>query len=221
MAFVYETERDACKPVDKKDQQIVGPGYNDPDRNYGFNKMQQEQKYEPYSFITQYGTSPFKSKVKRDDIFATGDGNDIGPGSYDDHRTQILPIKNSQYYYVLEEGKLKEKYQPFNKGEMRNKPFRMDPGPAPGSYNTEPIYVRTNRRSHAKLSVSKIDKNSIIKPIGPGHYNPNPRQIIKRNDVSVLKWKTYEKRSSSIMKDIQYFEENEDKIPGTCFSVNL
>jgi hypothetical protein len=145
----------------------------------------------------------------------------IGPGSYDHKSKKILPIKDSQYYYVLDEGKLKEKIQPFNKGRSKHKPFKMDPNPAPGSYNTVSAFIRPNRRSHAKFAVNKVGKSSSKKSIGPGSYNPNPMQKAKRNGVSVLKWKTYEQRSSSIIKETDHFDGHEHKIPSRPYLTDV
>ena len=55
----------------------------------------------------------------------------IGPGSHEENDTKILSIKDSRYYYAIEDEKLMEKYQPFTKGEIKIKPFKISNDLAP------------------------------------------------------------------------------------------
>lgn len=153
----------------------------------------------------------------------------------------ILPIRDTHFYYVVENGKLKEKYQPFGKESMKNKPFRMDPSPAPGQYDhqigfrnkSQDVIPKANSLVKTMRKPSIIEKNVGLKlqvsskkghylssqkgterleNLGPGSYNPTTKLTNNRNDRSVLKWNSYEKRSNSIMKDIELLQENDENI---------
>ncbi|CAI2386742.1 unnamed protein product [Moneuplotes crassus] len=213
MAFVYEQERKICNPkLHNRSYEAVGPGYVDPDQFLGFNGTQiNEQLRRIKGGNAAAGTAQFKSKVGRQDFTSQGvmENGKVGPGSYESNplAKPVVPLKNSEHYYLLEDEKLKKRCQPFGKGARRAEVFRIDSGPAPGSYESDTPGVKG----------VKINKNSefyrkIVKTeIGPGSYDPEQSHTGKRNDLSILKWKTYENRNNSILKDIEVLESKVEK----------
>ena len=214
MAFVYEQERKTGIATSPMSIEEVGPGYVSPEKYQGFNAIASNSNIDVIPGYEKVGgTSPFKSKVNREkqSFFNPSQNQKIGPGSYFESDNKVLPIKDNNYYYVVEGGKLKEKVQPFAKNERKLKLFKIQPTPAPGQYHSQSSNMRSYKNSRPQLSSTK--KKEIRDTIGPGYYDPEPNNIIKRNDLSVLKWNTYEKRTGSIMKDIEQLEEQAEEFP--------